>query len=461
MFGLWSSSYKFVSNALRLMTPMHKGSSPNALCRSKTAPVTGSSQDGLMMGEKHHHKHHHKHDHKHDHKHEKHQKHAKAQDSWKHLSSYDPRVRYWHPYVAGAISSLAMLVERKSLVQSFGPQLFLRGLEGSYRFARSLGYIDIPYGSVLAFGIANAEIISAWLSRPDHLSRAYKRWIDKASEIPLTTLDVYLDSANGTGPSPWDLEKLFGGQLPEPISTSPLKYPDMPPTKDAPMGISGDVVAKMYRWFESGDLTKFPTCALSHPWTTNHAKASVFNFWSRWKWILPVYLTLYFVPTVFLRPKTLLRSPKTALTRVLTGSARSSAFLAAYIVIVKSFFCFFEGGSDMIRYSPRLSKLPGAMTLSNIMKNDNMKVVAGFSSCLSLFLEHKHRRSELTAYVMPKAMEAYWAAGRERGLLPHVPYGDFLLAMVSVSMIMGAYTHNPTSLSRLVHLVIYQFMGRN
>ena len=90
-----------------------------------------------------------------------------------------------------------------------------------------------------------------------------------------------------------------------------------------------------------------------------------------------------------------------------------------------------------------------------------MKVIAGFFSCLSLFVEHKHRRSELTAYVMPKAMEAYWAAGRERGLLPHVPYGDFLLAMVSVSMIMGAYTHNPTSLSRLVHLVIYQFMGRN
>ena len=88
-------------------------------------------------------------------------------------------------------------------------------------------------------------------------------------------------------------------------------------------------------------------------------------------------------------------------------------------------------------------------------------MIPGFLSCLALFVEQPRRRSELSAYVLPKALESYWALGRRKGVLPRVPYGDFWLASVSISLIMGTYVHHPESLSRLVSLVIYQFLGRN
>lgn len=412
---------------------------------------------------KHHpHKHHSKlHHYPHHHHHHHHKHHGKEGQNWKHLSNYDPRVRYWHPYVSGAISSIALLVERKSLVQSFGSQLFVRGLEGTYRFARSLGYIDIPYGSLWVFGIANMQIIWAWLSAPSLLPPSYMSWITKASDLSQPILDTYERGVNLTGPDPWALEKIFGGQLPEPISTNPLKYPDLPPNKYSPKGISGDVIAKMYRWAEQGNHKHFPTCAIAHAYSTNHFWVFFYNLFNRWKWVMPVYLTLYAVPTIFFRTKTLFRDPKGILTKIFLGASRSSAFLAVYIVLVKNIFCLFHESADAILYNPRLRKSKTAMTFSSILRNDKMKLIPGFLTSLALLVEVPHRRSELSAYVLPKALEAYWALARRLGIVPHIPYGDFWLASISISLIMGTYTHHPESLSRLVSLVIYQFLGRN
>ena len=468
MFGLWSGLFKFVNNALRLLTPFPKRSSSHgSKARSRTepnlaVPEPSEEEDGLSMSMKSR-KHHKSHKHHHHHHHHHHHKSPGKEQHRRHLSTYDPRVRYWHAYVSGAVSSIALLVERKSLVQSFGPQLFVRGLEGSYRFARSHGYIDIPYGSVLVFGIANMQIIWAWLTDPTLLPPSYSRWITKASDLPRNMLDMHVGCTqeDPLGANPWTLVELFGGQLPEPISTSPLKYPDLPPNKYYPKGVSGDMIAKMYRYFDRGDMRHFPACSLSHPYSTNHFRVLLTNLVGRWKWIMPVYLTLYVVPTVFLRPKTFMRDPVNASVRSFSSAARSSAFLAVYIAIVKSCFCVFHEISDSIRYSPRLSKSRTAMRISDMLQDGRMNMIPGFLSCLALFVEQPRRRSELSAYVLPKALESYWALGRRKGVLPRVPYGDFWLASVSISLIMGTYVHHPESLSRLVSLVIYQFLGRN
>lgn len=456
MFGLWSTLFKFVNNALRLLTPFPKriDSTPT---RSRTEPVLPqqdqkvNEDDGLSMTTKHR-----------KHKHHKHSKHH-GKGEHKHLSSFDPRVRYWHPYVSGAISSVALLIERKSLVQSFGPQLFVRGLEGSYRFARFRGYIDVPYGSILVFAFANMQIIWAWLTNQSLLNPSYNRWVTKASDLPQKLLDNIMGCSPNfpVGNNPWLLEELFGGQLPEPISTNPLRYPSIPPNKYFVKGVSGGTVAKMYQYFESGHPLQFPSCALSHPYSNNHFRVVLTNLYERWKWILPVYLTLYVVPTTFLRPRTFLRDPKNTILRLFLSASRSSAFLATYIAIVKGLFCLFHSTADNIRYSPTLSKSTFAMKISDTLQDGRMYMLAGFLSCLSLFVEQPRRRGELSAYVLPKALESYWALGRQSGYLPHVPYGDFWLASISISLIMGTYTHHPESLSRLVSLVIYQFLGRN
>ena len=99
--------------------------------------------------------------------------------------------------------------------------------------------------------------------------------------------------------------------------------------------------------------------------------------------------------------------------------------------------------------------------LSDLLVDHRMMGLAGFLSCLSLFVEHHRRRNELTMYVLPKALESFWKSGRARGIFPHILMGDYILAAAGLSMIMGAYAENPQNLSKIVSLVLYQFLGRN
>lgn len=145
---------------------------------------------------------------------------------------------------------------------------------------------------------------------------------------------------------------------------------------------------------------------------------------------------------------------------MLLGASRSASFLATYVVLVKGAFCLIHGTADRIT-NTKLNNYAPLRKISSILSDHRFIGVAGFISCLSLFVEPQRRRSELTAYVLPKAFESFWKSGRARGIFPRVPYGDYILAAASMSMIMGTFAHNPENLSKQVSLVIYQFIGRN
>ncbi|WFD33382.1 hypothetical protein MCUN1_000195 [Malassezia cuniculi] len=433
-FGVWAALYKAVHNSLRLLTPPPQG---KARARA-TFDAHGNSQPTAPS--------------------------PKPKDKWsqqRFLFRPDPRSKVWHAYVAGAVSSLALLLQDNSFYRGFAPQLFVRGLEGVVHTARGHGYFNVPHGETLLFGIANLFIISAWLSHDHHLPGSYKRWIDKASKIPLPFKDAYKSSANGYGADPWNMAKLFpGGQMPEPLSTDPLKFAPAAPTKHNAHGIQPEILSQFHRWFESGDPDRLP-CGLSHPYSSNHLRTTFDNFYLSWKWIMPVYLTLYVVPSLFLRPAAFMKNPMASLKRSLFGASRSSAFLAAYIVIIKGSFCLTHSFYETVYFSPKLRAIPGLFTLARLVSDDKFNMVTGFSSCLSVLIEPRHRRGELTLYVLPKALQTFWATGRSKGLLPHVPGGDFILTAAGLSLIMGTYATNPENLSRIVSRVIYQFVGRN
>lgn len=144
----------------------------------------------------------------------------------------------------------------------------------------------------------------------------------------------------------------------------------------------------------------------------------------------------------------------------LLGASRSSAFLGVYVVIAKAMFCFLHYNAEWLWYGPYGDRA-WAKKLARVLLDHRMKALQGAMTGLALLVEHRRRRSELTAYVLPKALESFWKQGRAKGYLPYVPYGEYLIATASLSMIMGTYAHNPENLSHLVSRVIYQFIGRN
>ncbi|TKY85025.1 hypothetical protein EX895_006105 [Sporisorium graminicola] len=465
MFAIWASLYKAVHNALRLMTPPPvKRSRSRSASAAKTATFTiekdgNASPDEITSGtatprsgraalegkspeEK-----------------------AKEKAKQKRRAFMpDPRSKVWHAYVAGAVSALGLLVESPSNRITLAQQLFVRGLEGSYNVAHERGLVNIPYGAVITFGLACGQIMWAWLEAPDSLPKGYRNWITSASHVAPRVTDIYRDIRfKGEADADFALKWFPDGKIPEPISLSPLRYPDVAPNSFNRRGIKGKNVRKIVEWMDrtrKGDCGSVVDCALVHPWEPNHWRSPIDRFIEVTRWILPVYLTLHFVPAIFLRPGKFLKNPLDATLRSLRGSVRSSSFLGVFVIIFQTLFCaqhslynFIQASETLRQYVPKW--------FTRMLISSWVKWVTGFATCLSLFVDDSRRRAELAAYVLPKGMESAWSVLRKKSYVPFVPGGDLLLTTAGMSLVMGTYAQNPEHLSGLVRRIVYQFVGRN
>ena len=463
MFAIWASLYKAIHNGLRLLTPppvkksrSRSGSAMFSIekadgSRSPEEPLSGTSTprsgsaalEGKSPEES-----------------------AKERAKQKRRAfTPDPRSKVWHAYVAGAISALAVLVESHDNRVSLAQQLFVRGLEGSYNVAHERGLINIPYGAVITFGLACGQIMWAWLEAPDSLPRGYRNWITRASQVAPRVTDIWRDIRHEgkVVDADFALKWFPDGKVPEPISVSPLRYADVPATSMNRRGIKGKNVRRIVEWMDQtrkGNPGDIVDCALVHPWETSHWRSPVDRFIEVTRWILPVYLTLHFVPAIFLRPGKFLKDPLGATLRSLRGSVRSSSFLGVFVIIFQTLFCAQHSLYNYIQASERLRRIVPTW-FSRMLISSWIKWVTGFLTCLSLFVDDSRRRAELAAYVLPKGMESAWSVLRKKSYVPFVPGGDLLLTSAGMSLVMGTYAQNSELLSGLVRRVVYQFVGRN
>lgn len=198
-------------------------------------------------------------------------------------------------------------------------------------------------------------------------------------------------------------------------------------------------------------------CHLVHPWEDSHLFSPLDRFVEVTRWILPVYLTLHFVPALFLRTGSFLKSPLRVLLRSIFGAVRSSSFLGVFVIIFQTLFC-----SAHQLHDPLAQPGSGAPKwLLDFLSGSTLHWLAGFATCGSLFVDHARRRAELAAYVLPKGMESAWSVARKRGWAPFVPGGDLLLTSAGMGLVMGTYARSPEHLSGLVRRIVYQFIGRN
>ncbi|KAJ7859259.1 hypothetical protein B0H13DRAFT_2237517 [Mycena leptocephala] len=129
MLGTFATLYKFIINALTILTPCHLARGQMGLVRKRT--------------------------------------------------------RRWHSALAGAIAGgLAILWEKRNRRVIIAQQVFVRGLQGSYNFYLEQWGLRIPYGAEIVFSLACGQIMWAFFLRPDTLPRSYVGWIQDASKVP-------------------------------------------------------------------------------------------------------------------------------------------------------------------------------------------------------------------------------------------------------------------------------------
>jgi hypothetical protein len=84
-------------------------------------------------------------------------------------------------------------------------------------------------------------------------------------------------------------------------------------------------------------------CSGSHPHIVSCAFAPIERFFAVFRWTLPIYGALHFVPMLLFKRKLVARSPVPMVLRAGGGSTRSAAFLAAFVAI-------FQGAVESVSY---------------------------------------------------------------------------------------------------------------
>ncbi|KAI0034353.1 hypothetical protein K488DRAFT_45628 [Vararia minispora EC-137] len=361
---------------------------------------------------------------------------AQAHQTWVHK-----RTRRWHALLAGAAAGgCAVMCEKHARRVIIAQQVFVRGLQGSWNAFSDRKGIRVPYGDVLVFSLACAQIMYGYLIRPETLPRSYIKWIDTASRLPPETVAMNRDLVLTGKFNIRDLETIIETPYITSRNASELAIKHMLASSSPPI------------W-------GYPNapCIAAHPGIEHCLHVPLDRFWSVFRWMYPIYGALHLVPTLLFKPKVAMREPGRMLLRAMWGTTRSSAFLGLFVVIYQGYFC---GKVNLARY---IADMRAPAWLLAVVRALPTYYLGGFLSGLSLALEAPRRRPELAMYVLPKGLESAWRMARGRGLVPRRTrgYGEAVLAAVGMGMVMSAYQNEPEHLSGLVRRILYQFIGPN
>ncbi|WVQ73232.1 hypothetical protein IAR50_002798 [Cryptococcus sp. DSM 104548] len=338
--------------------------------------------------------------------------------------------RRWQAAVAGAVGSLALLWETKGRRTGVSQQMFVRGLQAAYnQYTPRLG-IHIPHGDVLLFGACCGQIMFAFLMSPETIPKEYNNWIRSASRVPQFAI-----TANRT--------QVRQGFVGEEMVQQALNFKGITPQNRIKL-------LNFLTSIRSGHKPATAPCAMVHPWRNHCTTTNLARFFAVFRFMLPMYSALHLIPMLVLRRHSMRKNPMGMLGRAVMGIGRSCSFLGMFVLIYQTLFC---------ARVQTLEHRRGPTWLRSLLQHKQVFWGMGFATCLSLFVEEKKRRAELTMYVLPRALESAWSGARKRAWVPIVPFGETILGAVAMGMVMDAYKHQPDALSGIVRKLLFQIIG--
>ncbi|ETS06610.1 hypothetical protein M419DRAFT_31917 [Trichoderma reesei RUT C-30] len=216
------------------------------------------------------------------------------------------------------------------------------------------------------FAASSGLIMWAWFYSPDSLPRSYNKWITSAASVDLRLIEALRRCRNG--------ELVYGKE-----------------TGQAPLlGSMCDDYGLPAEWGDPAKTVPFP-CDIVHmgcgPSCEYHALS---RFVRAWKWSMLTYLPLALALQ--------LRRPKRMnLMKAVTGSSRSSTFLATFITLFYYGVCLAR-----TRLGPSLL---GKDTQSRQLIDGGLCVGTGCSLCgWSVLVETVGRRKDMALFVAPRAL---------------------------------------------------------
>eukprot|EP00002_Diphylleia_rotans_P035419 TRINITY_DN7720_c0_g1_i1.p1 TRINITY_DN7720_c0_g1~~TRINITY_DN7720_c0_g1_i1.p1 ORF type:complete len:519 (-),score=96.81 TRINITY_DN7720_c0_g1_i1:307-1863(-) len=309
--------------------------------------------------------------------------------------------------VFGAVAGLAILLVPGPTRVSISLFFTVRALEVVARyFARTEIVPSVYNADVFVMMLASAQVLWAWLFKPDALDPGYGRFLDihgGKHKAVIRAIQSFIYSQPISHVE--SLNKLLQphGRLLNPASPSLC-------------------------------------CDVLHPGHSSCIRGQLSFFNESYRRSIPVYLPVYLAPMLIFHYRSLLKDPLGTITRSMTGVARSSLFLSCYCTFAWSALCFCR---QVLGW-----------------KNDKIGLVAGFAAGSALWFEKKGRRIELAMYVMMHAIETFHRCCVDWKVYRPVRYGEVFLFSLASGVILQAYLRHPELLSSTYRSVLNRVVGQ-
>ncbi|XP_051138193.1 uncharacterized protein LOC127256299 [Andrographis paniculata] len=315
--------------------------------------------------------------------------------------------------LAGAISGLSILsLDDSSRRRTLALYLLARLAQCTYNSAKSKNKFHLwgshwSHGDTLLFSLACAQVMYAFVMRPESLPKSYRDFIQKTGPVAAPVYKAVRECCRG---SPVDIASLSA------------------------------YLSSRKRNFV-GKLDEFPAiipCSIIHPDTesclVHNANAASATF----RKTFPLYFSLTFVPFVFLRLQKFMDAPVRTCWHAVTGGVRSTTFLSSFVGIFQAAICMHR----------------------KVAVKDHKLVywLAGGMAALSVLLEKKARRGELALYVLPRAADSLWYILVNRHLLPDIKNAEVALFCACMGGIMYYLEHEPDTMAPFLRGLIRRFL---
>ena len=268
------------------------------------------------------------------------------------------------------------------------------------------------HGDVVMFALSSAQVMYAYVMRPETLDPGFWNFIVRAGPIDKETLGAVRTQCSG---SPVDLSNLAQYAVP----------------------------GKDPKAWTTGERLPCIPCAIMHRDTgcvmcASHAVAASADTFRK---CFPFYLSIHLVPFCVLNAAKALRNPVGTVTTATGATIRSTTFISAFV------------GSYM-------ASICGLRWLRGGKEHRAAYYAAGIVAGSMLFIEKKSRRGELALYLLPRAADSLVATMAIKRLVPNVPHADLLLFALVSGGLMHYFENEPETLAGFLRSGIARFTRR-
>ncbi|XP_071732235.1 uncharacterized protein [Rutidosis leptorrhynchoides] len=330
------------------------------------------------------------------------------------LRKYRKKETPFNAILAGSVAGLSILaLDDSNRRRTLSLYLLARLAQCAYNSAKSKNKFHLwgsswRHGDSLLFALACAQVMYAFVMRPESLPKSYQDFIQKTGPVAKPVYKAVRECCRGSAVDVASLSSYL----------SSVKGADLV------------------------DLQEFPSiipCSVIHPGTNSCLAHNAYATSATFRKTFPLYFSLTFVPFVVLRLQKFMEAPFKTSWNAVTGAVRSTAFLSSFVGIFQ-----------------------GAICLHRKAASRDHKVVywfAGGLAALSVLLEKKGRRGELGLYVLPRAGESLWYILVNRRVLPDIKNAEVVLFCACMGGMMYYLEYEPDTMSPFLRSLIRRFLA--